>query len=332
MAVLLAMVPIAAGCGSGGGGISGRGHHPTSLLKTVGDAYNTRSISVDPERNRLYVMGYHSESLSAVDISNLEAMVVSAQVETDNRPTGFMVSPAAGLVCVGEESQDTLETFDLNLTLVKSTNDPGARSPAVIRAATNSTDPVVMFASDDTSVYAIDCNSHAILHRADVKDVFNLTVDTVSNTVYARANQNDPSRDQTVTVLNGSGLTAAAEITISPGGGEIVADSKNHRVYVGHGNINGIPSQIDVIDGTRNAVIDSISIDASTRGLAVDSDKNRLYVSTLGAGNALLIIDTETDRVIDKITDIAGGPITVDPTSHTVFVSGNSGLTALAFN
>lgn len=334
-AALLVVAHLVAGCGSSGGPVAGKfggvSHH-ASVLKAVPAPNDVSSMAVDAQRRRLYMRAYESESLVAVDISNTDAMTVSAQVQTGERPTGFMVSPSAGLVCVAEESQDTMETFDLNLALVKATNNPGASSPAVIRTATSSIHPAVMFASDDTSVYAIDCNSHSVLQRADVKDVFNMTVDTVSNVVYVRASQNDSSRDEIVTALNGADLSKIGEITIGPRGGEIAADSRNHRIYVGHGNINGMPSQIDVIDGTRNAVVNSISIDASTRGLAVDSDKNRLYVSTLGPGNALLIIDTETDRVIDKITDIAGGPITVDPTSHTVFVSGIPGLTAVAFN
>lgn len=192
----------------------------------------------------------------------------------------------------------------------------------------------------DTALHRAYVSSQRAVDGGADHDVLT-TIDTTTGTITGQTHTGTAhmSGDETVTVDDSTHLVylpdyvgglaqfdpttnTASYINTGKGLNSVAADSTTHRVYA-----TDTPDQLLlVIDPAGGTVVTTISLrqynNFNTNGMsyyvAVDSALNRAYVN---GGDYVLTIDTTSNTVIAKALTEWGGGLTVDHSTHAVYVT-----------
>lgn len=143
-----------------------------------------------------------------------------------------------------------------------------------------------------------------------------IDVNPTTNRIYvANAGSN------TVSVIDGSTNTVVATIPVtSPDG--VGVNPVTNRIYVDNGSY---PNQmVSVIDGSTNTVAATIPVPGrfliASRGIAVNSVTNLIYVPSFDPGGAIVRIDGATNTY--SLIGVAPNPLSaaVDPVTNRIYV------------
>ena len=130
--------------------------------------------------------------------------------------------------------------------------------------------------------------------------------------------------DDTVSVIDSVTHEIVATIAVSDGPQSIAVNTSTNRIYVG----NGLPpTSLSVIDGATRTVIGTIPLGLSFLagiGLAVNSDTDRVYVTSM-LDNAVGVVDGTTGEVLATVpVGLFPTGVDVNPVTNRVYVT-NSG-------
>jgi YVTN family beta-propeller protein len=120
-----------------------------------------------------------------------------------------------------------------------------------------------------------------------------IAVNSATNQIYVALFSGTAS---TVSVIDGNTNTVVTSIPVS--GAEYVAvNAATNRIYVSDSD-----NTVRVIDGASNSVIATISLSSVLEELAIDSVRNLIYVSMVGAPPTIEVIDGATNSIVNTFT------------------------------
>lgn len=103
---------------------------------------------------------------------------------------------------------------------------------------------------------------------------------------------------------------------------EVIVDEGSHRVYASIVGGRDSPSAIWVIDGKTHALLDSINVEGTLTGIALDASAQKLY-GTLMSENQVAVVDLAQKKVVQQWA--AGGErptnIVLDPAGHRLLIA-----------
>ena len=84
---------------------------------------------------------------------------------------------------------------------------------------------------------------------------------------------------------------------------------------------------VDVIDGAKNQIVDTIPVGETPRRIVVNSETNLVYVSNQ-IPNSLTVIDGKTNEVVDSIPVEQPYELMINPKTNKIYATyyGYSGL------
>jgi DNA-binding beta-propeller fold protein YncE len=163
-----------------------------------------------------------------------------------------------------------------------------------------------------------------------------VAVDSIANRVYVAIRPQffggTPKPDR-VGVIDGATNKLVKTVPLPFGAFEVAVDSARKRVYIAGCGFNEPPVTcgLSVLDASNNTIIGSTQISSKPfigiQGIAVDSKRNRIYVSD--ADNAEVdVIDGESITIVATISTNGQQPLglSFDPTADRVFatINGNA--------
>ena len=86
---------------------------------------------------------------------------------------------------------------------------------------------------------------------------------------------------------------------------------------------NTFSGTVSVIDTAANAVSATIPVPSALEGIAISPEGQRVYVTSRAGQDAMVVIDTGTNTILDTVTGVGGAPggIAVSPDGRLVFVT-----------
>jgi len=180
---------------------------------------------------------------------------------------------------------------------------------------------------DDSSVSVIDGTKNIVMATVPVGAAPSaMAVDSTSHTVYV-----DNVNGSTVSVIDGATNTAKRVAVGSEPKG-VAVDQDTHTVYVANFNastVSVIDGTVPVIDGTTNAVTDTLAVGARPYTLAVDPTTHDVYVVNYSSSSVSVISQAvaTTTTLSSSSSPTAGTPVTL-----TATVSPNPGGGSVAFD
>jgi YVTN family beta-propeller protein len=83
---------------------------------------------------------------------------------------------------------------------------------------------------------------------------------------------------------------------------------------------NQLSDTVDVIDGSKNKIVDTITVGTTPRRVVVNPDTNILYVSNQ-ISNSLSVIDGSTNKVIDSIPVEQPFELVINPKTNKLYAT-----------
>jgi YVTN family beta-propeller protein len=83
---------------------------------------------------------------------------------------------------------------------------------------------------------------------------------------------------------------------------------------------NQLSGTVDVIDGAKNEIVNTIAVGSTPRRIVVNPDTNTLYVSNQ-ISNSLSVIDGKTNSVIDTIPVEQPYELMINPKTNKVYAT-----------
>ncbi len=134
-----------------------------------------------------------------------------------------------------------------------------------------------------------------------------------------------------INTISVTAQTVIATIELGPtsGNGSIAVgvNPETNLIYVA----NSCSSNVTVIDGISNEIIDTIEIedniiDESRKGICINPGTNIIYVAISTSSN-VSVIDGSTDDVIDTISAVNSSEIAVNPTTNLIYITNSANNT-----
>ena len=246
-------------------------------LDVPGSSTSFSGLAVDEQTSRVYVPGNSSNVLTVVDgaTGTLETSIPLAYpkaVAVDRTGRRIFVSGIDGL-------SGTLTVLDAESLAVLDSHVAPIVGDGLAFNPANGLVYMTHYSGDN--VYAIDPVTGNVVSTIPVgRAPGSIAVNGRNNRVYV-ANYSGHS----VAVIDGATQTNVATIytPVFPWG--LAVNETNNRVYV------TTSLTIAVIDGERNAVIDSLAIAACPSGMAAPPGASRLYVAKQCTGGDLAVVD-----------------------------------------
>lgn len=273
---------------------------------TTGVGNSGSGIALDATTNTVYSTGCITEQNSAggTTCSDYLFVIDGATVKLVNK---IHVNGAEG-VAVDQQT---------NMVYVAAGNSIAVISGATDQLVANVTAQSVNIAVDPTTdmIYTDYFSYFGSTYGASSFTVINGTTDSVVTTLPSNGSPGD-------TTVVGGGL----------GAGAIAVDAATDKIYVASAfsaQANGSAySYVSVINGANNLLVQNVRITetdgSGVTAVAVDSQANKVYVSTWGGSNGgdVAMIDGSTDSVMANIHLSSGSyGVAVDGNTHTVFAS-----------
>lgn len=127
--------------------------------------------------------------------------------------------------------------------------------------------------------------------------------------------------------LPSTAQTLVADIPVSGYPDGVAVNPGANRIYVAVSPANNGTPEVNVIDGTSNTVVDTISTPKGAEQMAVNIATNRVYAAGCVSNNcALTVIDGSTDKILGSIpiTSTQGIGIqglAVNPVTNRIYLS-----------
>lgn len=278
----------------------------------VGD--RPERVVVNPNINRIYLFnnsgsitdshGTISSSGTVVVIDGSNNQVIDTTV-TETKISGIgintetnriYVSLSKSILVINGLNNQAIDTIELDFS-------PGSIS---VNSTTN-----LIYITNEDKVIVIDGSNNEVIFTVNLMDsVENIAVNPVTNRIYVTS-------DNTIRVIDGSNNEVIDSInligfTIS----EIEANSVSNHIYV----IDGFSSNLSIIEGLTNQVVETVNLGISPIDLAVNTITNLIYVAEVS--NKVVVIDGSSNKLIDtvKVGDIPIG-IEVNPETNRIYVA-----------
>jgi YVTN family beta-propeller protein len=83
---------------------------------------------------------------------------------------------------------------------------------------------------------------------------------------------------------------------------------------------NQLSGTVDVIDGSKNKIVDTITVGTTPRRVVVNPDTNILYVSNQ-ISNSISVIDGSTNKIIDSIPVEQPFELVINPKTNKLYAT-----------
>ena len=116
------------------------------------------------------------------------------------------------------------------------------------------------------------------------------------------------------------GTHLLANISVGQGPEDIVLDPLNDQIYVA----NTLSGTLSVIDASNLSIIHTIILNYYPTALLIDQDNQLLYVASHGnvtEPSEILIINTSSDSVVAKISDVGVAGMVYDSSNHYIYAA-----------
>jgi YVTN family beta-propeller protein len=264
----------------------------TSVIATVDVGSYPRGIAVNPNTDRIYVVGEYSEHLSAINgVTNS----VVATIPLNGKGWTVAVNPTTNRIyCVvyNYDNPPYVLVIDGETnSVIASIPSPrtGASGAIAVNPATNRiywTHP--SWTSNNISV--IDGTTNTIIHTFGAgSGLYDVAVNPITNRIYVLRMYED-----SILVLNGNTDSVVDVVQVGDFPYGVAVDTITNRIYVS----NGYSDNVSVIDGVSNSVVATIPV-AVQGGVEVNPYSDHIYV---GHYSDIRVVDVATNSVIDTIT------------------------------
>jgi len=140
-------------------------------------------------------------------------------------------------------------------------------------------------------------------------------VNSATNTIYVAI---FAGLSSTVAVIDGATNTVTTDISV-PGATYIAVNSKTNHVFVSDSD-----NTVRVINGETNAVVATIDFDNGVESIAVDQQRNLIYVAEVGAPPSIGVIDGMINRLSNTFS-LPGAQfipgLAVDPSLNQLYAA-----------
>lgn len=283
-----------------------------TVVATIPLANSPAGIGEDPVAKRVYVAEY-----SQVQVIN---ELTNAVVNTFNLPvtgsiTDVKPNPATGLIYVAVEQNGLYVVSPKTFLPVAFVNVPA--TTLAVDYATNT-----IYASDfNTNLYVIDGNSNTIDKTITVDGIENVSVNPVTNRIYAAQNL-FPAK---VAVINGKNNKVIADVS---GGGNLGFDVTVDSIHNRFADSEELGS-VSVFNGATNTLTGTVQVGGSPAGVRIDPVTQKLYEAD-NSTNLVNVIDPTTNTIIGSVT-VGTNPLYMEINQLTgVLYVGDSGSNSLS--
>lgn len=298
-----------------------------SMSLTGGETVNLSITMHLP--GRIYVANWGSNTVSVIDSST---NTVVRSISVGQRPSGIVVNPTSRKGYVANMLDATVSVIDLSthtvsttITSILSSNSFFEPFPIGINTSTNKIYIGDFYAgNDDIAVIngSTDIKFTDIITTSWDNYPSGIGVNPVTNKIYV------PLWGE-VLVVNGATDTGNGLVTIgafawnNPFG--VGVNSNTNRIYIA----NNSDTTVNVINGSTDTVINSITVGNSPYGVGVNVITNKIYVAN-NNGNNVSVINGATDTVITTV-NVGTNPLGVAVNSNTnrIYIS-NSGSNSVS--
>ena len=286
------------------------GASDSALSPTIPVGNNPTAVEVNAATNTTYVLNQGSNSVSAINGSNLAATPVAIMVGSN--PTAIAVDPATANAYVANSGDGTVTV--INGTIVNPTPIMVGGTPSAVAV-----DParnkiyVANFGSNNVTVIDGVTNGTTAVSVGSPSNA--IAVDTAANNIYV-AN----SGGNAVSVINGSNLTAAlVSVPVHASPVAIAINPVTKKIYVVSSD-----GTVAVIDGTNLTGTPTIvAVGSNPTAISVNAGSNKIYVVNSGNGTVTIIDGaTNSTRTISSVNGSSSlYAVSANPTTGRVYVA-----------
>ena len=302
-----------------GTGLTGASDNALSPTIPVGN--NPVAVAVNAATNTAYVLNQSSNSVSAIDGSNLAAAPVTLTVGSN--PRAIAVNPVTDSVYVANSGDGTVTSI-IGTTVSPTPITVGGTPSAV--AVDPTRNKIYVANSGSNNITVIDGLTSG-LSTVSVGSPSNaIAVDTAANNIYV-AN----SGGSTVSVINGSDLTAApVSVPVHASPVAIAINPVTKKIYVVSSD-----GTVAVIDGTNPAGPPTVvTVGSNPTAISVNAGSNKIYVNNSGNGTVTIIDGaTNSTRTISAVNGSSSlYAVSVNPTTGRAYVASGTSNTVVVIS
>ena len=161
------------------------------------------------------------------------------------------------------------------------------------------------------SIYVIDGSNYTTINRLEIKQPYEMVVNTNNDLLYITSDKNDQ-----VLVVEKSGMVKKVIDITDPCG--IAIDNLRNKIYV----TSEDSAKVYVIDGLTNDVVATIGVDKGPRGIAVNEQNGKVYIAN-SLSNTVSVIDSKSNSVeFTILVDQDPRKVTLDSNANTLYLIG----------
>jgi YVTN family beta-propeller protein len=297
------------------------GTSDSALSPTIPVDNNPIAVAVNAATDTTYVLNQGSNSVSAINGSNLAAAPITLTVGSN--PTAIAVNPVTANAYVANSGDGTVTV--INGTTVNPTPitvggtpsavavDPARNKIYVANSGSNNV-TVIDGVTDGTTAVSVGSPSNAI------------AVDSAANNIYV-AN----SGGRAVSVINGSNLAAApVSVSVPTSPVAITINPVTTKIYV---VCSG--GTVAVIDGTNpTGTPATVAVGINPTAISVNPGSNKIYVVNSGSGTVTIIDGaTNSTRTTNSVNGSSGlYAVSVNPTTGRAYVASGTTNTVVVIS
>ena len=292
------------------------GHTPVIAIIPTGTEPDI--VAVNPNTNMIYS---DMEGDNTIQVINGSTNQVVSRIGIWSTPVGLGLNPTTNTVYATDNNGRTYVINGTTNSFTDVLNLGGGHGIA----ANPVTNMIYMTNYNSNSITVMDGSTKKVISTIPVGNFpIDVAVNPNTNKIY-------------VTSYNGfkviDGSTNSVVSTMDSGNATfgVAVNPITNKIYVTNyeANTNGPntfrENTVSVIDGSTNTIISKIPVGSSPRGIAVNPNTDRIYLSNNG-NNTVSVIDGLSDSVISSITvstrqsqDPAG--VSINPNTNRIYVS-----------
>jgi YVTN family beta-propeller protein len=292
------------------------GSDPTPLatisVDTMDATYSIPSLSVDTEKNLIYIPNSFSNTVSIVDGNKLGEKGSDIEVRkiiVGKSPGSITLDPTTNMTYVAIGNDDRISTINGNTSEVRTfvlgeaSFEPADRSIAL----NPKTNTVYATNPSANSVSVINASNNELLTDIPVGDSPSaIAVNKNTSSVYIIN-----SKSSTVSAINGTkygfpqslltgdqsdnGIAGIPGIKVESNPRAIAINPKTDMIYVA----NHFSDTVSVIRGSDNKPVAHVPVNDGPTGIAVDEDRNTIYVTN---GTSISIIQGLNNKLQPNVS------------------------------
>jgi YVTN family beta-propeller protein len=287
------------------------GSSDTALSPTIPVGNNPIAVAINAATDTTYVLNQASNSVSAINGSNLAVPPVTLAV--GNNPRAIAVNPVTEGVYVANSGDGTVTVIN-GTTVATPTPITVGGTPSAL-AVNPARNKIYVANSGSNDVTVIDGVTNGITAVSIGAPSIAIAVDTVANNIYV-AN----SGGSTVSVINGSNLTAApVSVPVHASPVAIAINPVTKKIYVVSSD-----GTVAVIDGTNPTVEPTtVAVGSNPTAISVNASSNKIYVVNSGNGTVTIINGaTNSTRTISSVNGTSNPyAVSVNPATGRAYVA-----------